>query len=333
MHDYNDLFIFSRVVAHGGFTGAANELGLARSSICRRISQLEESMGVRLVQRSTRRFAVTELGLELNCYALRMIAEASAAYERAACAKARPAGLIRLSCPSIVAEILIAPLISRFTERNPEVRVAVVATDRKVDMEESFDLSIRLQSLPSKDSGLVMRSLGIVQQALMASPRLLDQHGRPDTPEDAAKLPTVGYGSHQGPHVWKLIASNDKELQVRHEPRFVADDLALIRHAALAGVGIAQLPLAICLQDIRDRRLEMLLPDYLTPQSEVQILFPSRRGMLPGVRSLIDFLAAHCAVAIAPSASSKPMTARQSDKTLLWPKAAPLNAEQGVLAT
>jgi len=302
VRDLNDLYIFSKVVERGGFTGAARELGLARSSICRRVRQLEEALGVRLVHRSPRHFAVTDLGLELHSHALRMIAEASAAYERVACARARPSGLIRVSCPGVVAQLLIAPLIPGFTEQNPEVRIAVVATDRKVDMEESFDLSIRIQPIPGENSGLIRRSLGTVHQALVASPAFLERHGRPDSPAGAAKLATLGHGSHQGPHVWKFLDRDRRELQVRHEPRFIADDLALLRHGALEGIGIAQLPLAICLEDLRAGALEIVLAEFPSPPFEMQVIFPSRRGMLPAVRSFIDFLAAHCASETAKAA-------------------------------
>src|SRR5215468_5027377 len=117
MQDLNDLYVFSQVVEHNGFTGAAKALGVARSSICRRISQLEERLGIRLVQRTTRHFAVTELGMEFHAYCVRMVAEAKAAYERVACAKAAPSGMIRVSCPPMIAQLVVGPLIPRFVEK------------------------------------------------------------------------------------------------------------------------------------------------------------------------------------------------------------------------
>jgi DNA-binding transcriptional LysR family regulator len=294
MQDLNDLYVFSQVVEHNGFTGAAKALGVARSSICRRISQLEERLGIRLVQRTTRHFAVTDLGMEFHGYCVRMVAEARAAYERVACAKAAPSGMIRMSCPSIIAQLVVGPLIPQFVEQNPQVRIAMEATDRKIDIEENFDLCIRVRQVPSEDSGLVMRSLGIIQPVLVASKSFLDRHGRPATPAEAARLPTLGYGSAQGPHIWKLVDPDENDVQIRHEPILIADDMMLIRQSALNGVGIAQLPLTVCQSEIGEGRLEVVLPDFLAPLCEIQVVFPSRRGMLPAVRLFIDFLAAHC---------------------------------------
>src|SRR5215475_11792756 len=113
MQDLNDLYVFSQVVEHNGFTGAAKALGVARSSVCRRVSQLEDRLGIRLVQRTTRRFAVTDLGMEFHSYCVRMVAEAKAAYERVACARAAPSGTIRVSCPPIIAQLVVGPLIPR----------------------------------------------------------------------------------------------------------------------------------------------------------------------------------------------------------------------------
>src|SRR5205814_9580819 len=111
--------------------------------------------------------------------------------------------------------------------------------------------------VPSEDSGLIMRSLGIVQQVLVASPRFLQSHGRPTSPTEAAKMPSLSYASFQGPHVWKLVDPDEQEIQIRHEPTLIADDMALVRDAAVQGLGIAQLPLSACLGGLRAGRLEV----------------------------------------------------------------------------
>lgn len=294
MQDLNDFYIFSQVVDHNGFSGAARALGVARSSICRRVAQLEQRLGIRLVQRTTRRFAVTEVGMVLYGHSMNMVAEARAAYEKVACARGQPSGVIRLSCPASIAQLLVGPLLPLFVEKHPGVRIAIEATDRRVDISEGFDLSIRIERVPSRDSGMVMRSLGIVQQVLVASPRFLDAHERPTLAAAAARLPTVSYGSPPGPHVWRLIDSDEREIQVRHDPRLVVDDIVVVHQAVVQGMGIAQLPLSVCLNDLRSRNLELVLPELPVPLYEIQVLFPSRQGMLPAVRSFIDFLAAHC---------------------------------------
>jgi len=294
MHDLNDLYIFCHVVEHNGFTGAARALGVARSSICRRVNQLEERLGVRLVQRTTRRFTVTDIGTEFHGYCVKMVAEAKAAYEHVACALATPAGIIRVSCPPIIGQLLIAPLIPQFVEKNPQVRIALEATERRIDMEENFDLCIRVRRVLTEDSTLIMRSLGIIQQVLVASRDFLERNGRPASPAEAAQKGTLSYGSLQGPHVWKLVDPQEREIQVRHEPKLIADDMVVIRQAAVGGLGIAQLPLLACLNEIREGLLDVVLPEFLAPLCEIQAVFPSRRGLLPAVRSFIDFLSAHC---------------------------------------
>jgi DNA-binding transcriptional LysR family regulator len=301
MDDLNDLFLFSQVVEHNGFSGAAHALGMVPSRISRRIAQLEARLGVRLVQRSTRSFIVTELGKEFNKHCLKMMAGAAAALEEVARARETPAGLIRLSCPSMILQLVIGPLLPLFLEKNPDVRIAIETTNRKVSIDESFDLSIRLRQLPCEDSGVIVRSLGIVQKVLVASKDLLDRRGRPTTPEEVARLPSISSLSLQGPHVWSVVSPQGCELQIRHDPVLIVSDLLIIRQAAARGVGLAQLPLSMCLADIQRGTLELVLPGYLAPLFEIQGVFPSRRGMLPAVRLLIDFLTSHCIGDVEPS--------------------------------
>jgi len=326
MQDLNDLYVFSQVVEHNGFTGAAKALGVARSSICRRISALEERLGVRLVQRTTRHFAVTDLGMEFHGYCLRIAAEAKAAHDLVACARVAPSGMIRMSCPPVIGQLLVAPLIPRFVDKNPQVRIAIEATDRRVDIEENFDLCVRVRQIPSEDSGLIMRSLGIIQQVLVASRGFLDRNGRPASPLDAARQTTLSYGSVQGPHVWKLVDLDEREVQIRHEPTLIADDMVLIRQAAVGGLGIAQLPLSACLDEIRQGVLELVLPDFLAPLCEIQVVFPSRRGMLPAVRSFIDFLGAHCVSEVPERQIKRHTRGGHRDSVRFWTSREPLQS-------
>src|SRR5262249_15564251 len=139
MSDLNDLHIFSQVVEHNGFSGAARALGIARSSVCRRVAQLEARLGVRLVQRTTRQFMVTDIGREFHSHCLRMMTEVHAAYELAAHARATPAGQLRIVCPTVLAHSGVGALIPRFALSNPQVRIVLEATDRKVELEDNFD--------------------------------------------------------------------------------------------------------------------------------------------------------------------------------------------------
>src|SRR4051812_18760937 len=138
MQDLNDLYVFSQVVDHNGFTGAAKALGVARSSICRRVSALEERLGIRLVQRTTRHFAVTDLGKEFHGYCVRMVAEAKAAYDRVACARGAPSGKIPGSCPPLIARVGGGPPIPDFVEKKPQGRIAMETTEREGDLGGDF---------------------------------------------------------------------------------------------------------------------------------------------------------------------------------------------------
>jgi DNA-binding transcriptional LysR family regulator len=339
MHNLNDLYLFSQVVDHSGFSGAASALGIARSSICRRVGQLEEALGVRLVQRSTRHFAVTKLGMELHAHCLKMIAEADLVYDKVACAKADPSGLVRVVVPSIVAQLLVTPLIPEFIAAHPKVRLAIEASDRKISIEDDFDVCITVRQILSEDSDMIMRSLGVVQAVLVASPEFIARHGRPSSPAAAADLPSASFGCIQGPHMWRLMDKHGQELNVRHEPMFVSNDMILVRQTALQGLGIAQLPLPVCVDEIKRGLLEVVLPEVSSPKFEIQLLFPSRRGLLPAVRSFIDFLGSRCVKSVADWQIKQPGTAHR-EKSPAWIKRVPLdqtailqNAEQSVCVT
>ncbi|WP_186307829.1 LysR family transcriptional regulator [Paraburkholderia sp. BCC1884] len=294
MINFNDMFIFSKVVEHKGITGAAKALGISHSSISRSVAALETRLKVRLIQRSTRHFVVTELGTEFNRHCINMIAEANAAEEKIVLAQEKPSGLVRISCPAMLAQFVIGPLIPLFLKNNPDVRISIDTTERDMRLEESFDLSIRIRLLPCEDSGLMARPLGIFQPALVASKEFLERFGRPKSLEELLRMPTISYSSAQGPHVWTLITPENNEIQARHQPILVVEDFVVTRQAALQGIGVALLPLSLCLEDIRDGALEIVLPEFNAPVSELQAVFPSRHGMLPAVRLLIDFLSAHC---------------------------------------
>lgn len=294
MVNFNDMFLFSKVVEHKGISGAAKALGMVHSRISRRVAALETSLNVRLIQRSTRHFAVTELGMEFNRHCLKMIAEADAAVEKTVQAQEKPAGLVRMNCPTMLAQFVIGPLLPLFLKHNPDIRISVDTTERDVSLEENFDLSIRIRFLPYEDSSLMARSLGIFQPVLLASREFLDRFGRPKSLEELLQMPTVSYSSPQGPHVWTLIDPEKCEIQARHQPILTAEDFVVIRQAALQGVGVALLPLSLCLDDIRGGSLDVVLPEFTAPVTELQAVYPSRHGLLPAVRLLIDFLSAHC---------------------------------------
>lgn len=299
MRDLNDLFYFVQVVEHGGFAPAGRALGIPKSKLSRRVALLEERLGVRLIQRSTRRFAVTEIGREYCRHCQAMLVEADAAEELIARNQTEPQGTIRLSCASAVLYFMIGDMLTRFMLRCPQVKVQLEVTNRAVDLiREGFDLAVRVRFPPLENSDLVMKTLAISTQRLVAHPRLLEGLPAPCTPEEAARLPSVLLGElHQEP-VWRLDGPAGEQVTVRHEPRLVANDMVALHQAVLQGVGVAALPVMMVHDQLQDGALVDVLPGWAPRSGIVHVVFPSRRGLLPVVRQFVDFLAEEFAVLI-----------------------------------
>jgi DNA-binding transcriptional LysR family regulator len=302
MQDLNDLYLFVQAVDHGGFTAAAVALGMPKSRLSRRIAGLEDRLGVRLIQRSTRRFTVTEIGQEYYRHCVAMLIEANAAQEAIDRSRAGPQGLIRVSCPPALVCFVIGPIIARFMFANPRVIVELDSTSRRVDViGEGLDVAIRVRFPPFEDSDLSMRVLGESQQRIVGSPALVAALPKPINPADLAPLPSIGLGPINREHVWQLKGPNDASVRIPFKPRLVTDDMAQLLHAATEGVGVAQLPDIVADSAIASGALVNLLPDWTPAAGAVQAIFPSRRGLLPSVRSLMDFLAKEYGSAIVAS--------------------------------
>lgn len=291
MHNLNDLAIFAAVVTHGGFSAAARALGQPKSSVSRRVAALESRLGVRLLQRSTRAVRVTEVGADFYQHCENVEKAARAAYEVAQRAAERPSGKIRLSSPAGLAGLFLADVLPDFLLAHPQVQVEIELTNRRVDViREGFDASLRVRS-HIDDSELVMRSFGISPQVLVASAGFIAAHGPFDTPGSLAGKPGLGSPGKDGePASWVLCDAQGIRttvlytscLQVAHGP--------LLLEAALAGVGIAQLPFNLCHRQLQDGRLVMVLPGYTLPDHHLHMVYPSRRGLAPALRALVTHL-------------------------------------------
>lgn len=293
MHDLNDLHYYVRVVEHGGFAAAGRALGIPKSKLSRRIALLEERLGVRLIQRSTRHFCVTELGQTYYEHCRAMLVEAEAAQEAIERSRAEPRGIVRLSCPVALLHAHVGRMLAEFMARHPEVSVHLAATNRTVaPVSEGFDLAIRMRPPPLPDSELVLRVLSDRSQCLVASPELLARQGVPAGPADLAGYPSLALGPPQDEHVWTLYGPDGAEAAVRHRPRLVTSDMVALRRAAVAGVGIVQLPTLMVCEQFIERSLVKLLPGWAPRREIIHVVYPSRRGLLPAVRALIDHLAA-----------------------------------------
>jgi DNA-binding transcriptional LysR family regulator len=294
MQDLNDLYYFVQVVDHGGFAAAGRALGMQKSKLSRRILQLEERLGVRLLNRSSRRFSVTDVGREFYDRCVAMLVEAEAAEQAIAEMRAEPRGVIRVSCPVALVSSQFGALIARFMVENPAVEVHLESTNRRVDLiAEGLDVSIRVRFPPLEPTDLVMRRLDESTQCLVANPALVATPLK--SPADLHGLPSLDLGPPRRDHQWRLEGPDGQTATVPHHPRLATDHMAALRQAAIAGVGIVQLPTMMIWQDIDAGRLVHVLPEWRPRAGIVHAVFPSRRGLLPSVRAFLDFLVRGCA--------------------------------------
>jgi DNA-binding transcriptional LysR family regulator len=292
VQDLNDLYYFSVVVDHGGFAAAERALGIPKSRLSRRISALEAELGVRLLQRSTRRFAVTDIGTSVHRHAQSMLAEAQAAREVVDRLSAEPRGSIRVSVPVAMAQQHMPKLLPEFMALYPKVRVQLIVSNRRVDViNEGVDVAMRVRSKLDDDGSLVMRSFGPIQELLVASPRYLNKAGRPNIPEELSEHVTLSVSEDDARQRWELHGPDGAVRRIELQPRVTGFDFPMMLAMAENGIGITLLPETICADAVRQGLLEVVLPDWRLPQGIAHAVFASRRGMLPAVRVFIDFLA------------------------------------------
>lgn len=292
MQDLNDLRLFKEVVEQGGFSAAAKKLELPRSRLSRRMALLEKQLGVRLIQRTTRHFLVSDVGREYYKHCLAMVMEADAAAEVIEKLKSEPQGTIRLSCPSAVIYSNVGRTISKFMQDYPKVSVVLESTNRHVDIiKEGFDAAIRIVHKPLENSGLTLKKLSDRPQKLVVAPALVQAQKNAITLETIASLPSLGWDGHDLPHEWKLSQADGKAVTIAHNPRYVSDDVAALRQAAIDGIGVCQLPEYLVRHDLETGTLTHILPEWTSRISSIYIVFPSKRGLFPTMRRFFDALA------------------------------------------
>ncbi|MCA0973002.1 LysR family transcriptional regulator [Halomonas denitrificans] len=291
MQDLNDFYYFVQVVDHQGFASAGRALGVPKSRLSRRIAELEARLEVRLIQRSTRQFAVTELGQSFYQHCQAMLWQAEAAVEVVERHQSEPRGRIRISCPPSLLTSLFTPILSAFMKQYPLIALDVVATSRRVDIvREGFDLAIRVRYPPLEDSDLVMRRLCASPQLLLAAPVLLERMGKPKIPQDLSDWPSLDFEEPERRHVWRLDGPGGMERMVEHRPRLVSDDVGLLVRSAMDGLGVARLPLVAAGRELERGHLVDVLPGWTPRSGLIHAVYASRRGQLPSVRTLLAFL-------------------------------------------
>jgi len=298
MQDLNDLYYYSIVVEKGGFAAAGRALDIPKSRLSRRIAQLEERLGVRLIQRSTRRFAVTDAGQRFYRHCQTVIAEAKAAEDSVAELATEPRGLVRVSCPVSITQNVMTSILPEFGEKFPKVRVLLMSTNRRVDLiNEGVDIALRVRFKLDTDAELVVRTFGLSHSLLVASPKYLAEHGRASEPEELKRYDTISISELEN-QSWELSGTDGRKFAFEHQPRLMCGDFPLAVESAVHGLGVALLPASVCARAVAAGELEVLLPQWSPPDGIVHCVYASRRGLLPAVRALIDWLVEKMPVAV-----------------------------------
>ncbi|MDX2015514.1 MAG: LysR family transcriptional regulator [Myxococcaceae bacterium] len=287
MRDWNEVVVFEAVVRQRGFTAAARALGLQKSTVSRMVARLEERLGVRLLERTSRQVAVTPAGrayVERCAEGLRLLEAAEGDVEPLD----EPVGTVRLTAVPDFAQRFLAPRITEFSRAFPKVHVELVLTTRVVDLlEERVDLAIRSGPLP--DSSLVARRVGTARRYLVASPGYLSTQGRPRSVDDLRRHVCLGYRTTDGVAAWRLFTRAGPKT-VRVKARLSADDFEVLHAWAREGLGIAMLPGFVCEASFAQGALTPVLQRAIDDEVPLFLVHPAGRHLPARVRALRDFL-------------------------------------------
>ncbi|HHA2299220.1 TPA: LysR family transcriptional regulator [Enterobacter asburiae] len=291
MQDLNDFVWFVKVVDYGGFAAAGRALDLPKSRLSRRIAQLEERLGVRLIHRTTRQFTVTEVGQTFYQHCKAMMVEAEAAEEAVAALQAEPRGVVRITCPITLLHVHVGPMLARFMARYPGINLQLEATNRRVDLVgEGVDIAIRVRPRPFDDSDLVLMVLADRGHCLVAGPALIQRLGEPVVPSELSAWPGLSMNEGKHIHKWALSGPGGAKAEIHYHPRLITTDMLALREAAMAGIGVVQLPILMVKDQLASGELVRVLNAWEPRREVIHAVYPSRRGLLPSVRTLVDFL-------------------------------------------
>lgn len=291
MQDLNDLYYFAKVVEAGGFAAAGRLLGIPKSRLSRRIAELEERLGARLLQRTTRSLKLTAVGERYLRHCQAMLLEAEMADEAVASMSSEPRGRLRMSCPVGLAHEFLPGVIGSFLERYPQVQLDVMLVNRRVDLvSEGIDVALRVRELGDEDPLLVTRRLRQAQMVMVASPAFL-QERQIERPDDLKSVPVLGaLESDRLVHL-RMLDQQGHATELSLEARLGIDDFVVRKACTLAGLGFTLLPMMYCEQELQSGQLVQLLPDWSLPGGWLLAVYPHRRGLLPAVRAWINHLA------------------------------------------
>ena len=279
--------VFVRVAEARSFSAVAREMGTTQPAVSRQVAALEEHLGARLIQRTTRSLALTEDGRDLLGHARRVLDSVEEAEASVGRRHSLPGGLVRLGSSSAFGRLYVAPRIERLLERYPELAIDLRMSDSILDLvAEGIDIAIRVGAV--QDSTLVARKIGSSRRITVASAACIALHGEPHHPSDLARLPCVIFTGSATPTEWRFEAP-DGPVSVSVTGRFRTDNGEAVREAVLAGLGFAVLPIWFFSTELTDGRLKPVLTGWEPPSSAISAVYPSRRNLAPRTRAVIDF--------------------------------------------
>lgn len=287
--DLNDIVVFTKVAETKSFTGAAEQLGLPKSTVSRKLAQLEERLGVRLVQRTTRKLALTEIGEAYYERAARIVADLHAAEQVVTDMQATPRGRLRVTAPIDLSTRYLGAIVADFIAGHPDITVELDATDRIVDLiEDGYDVAVRFGQLP--ESTLIARKLTAFDGYLCASPTYLAKRGTPTTVEELDDHDKVLFLPNSRTSGWTLT-NGEQTYELGRPARFSSNNLGAVRDVVLAGGGIALMTEFMVACDVREGRLVRVLPEWGGRAVDVQAVYPARQNLPPRLTLFLDHLA------------------------------------------
>ncbi len=288
MDRLDDMLAFIKVVDTKSFTAAADRLNLSKSVVSRRIGELENRLGARLLNRTTRKLSLTEVGQAYYERCTRILADLEEAEQAVADLHAAPRGRLRLNAPVSFGILHLAPAVAEFLERYPAIEIDMDLNDRTVDLiDEGYDLAVRIGRL--RDSSLIARRLAPARIALCASPAYLQKHGVPEAPDDLARHSCLIYTNVPTPDVWQFTVDGETR-NVRISGPIRSNNGDLLREAALSGVGFIMSPTFLCGQALTRGELVSILHRHIPTELSVNAVYPQNRHLSPKVRVFVDFL-------------------------------------------
>ena len=288
MIDLNDMLLFTKVVDAGSFTSAAQSIGMPKSTLSRRISNLETQLGIRLLQRTTRTLKLTELGAVFHERCKRVLAEAEEAERAVSQGQNDPQGLLRVSAPVETGISQLGFLVAEYMKLYPKIRVELDLSNRFVDLiEEGYDLAIRAGKL--QDSTMIARRLATGHRVVCASPEYLERRGEPQHPDDLREHDMLLY-TDTSKRMLYTFENKGSEASVTLNPVFSTNNHFTLRDAAVSSLGISIMPSVICQPQLEDGSLRVVLSDWSLKEDGVYAVYPSPRHLTPKVKSFVDFL-------------------------------------------